>query len=70
MATSTAHERTLELAGARRRFGYRRLASMRKREGLPMNPKKLYRLYQEGRQTVHKRGGAKGGAYDHAAGAT
>jgi len=36
-----------ELAGQRRRFGYRRLGWLLVREGYSMNHKKLYRLYRE-----------------------
>ena len=52
-------ERLRELAGERRRFGYRRLHILLKREGVVMNWKKLYRLYKEERLTVRKRGGRK-----------
>jgi putative transposase len=48
-----------ELANERRRFGYRRLAIMLRRDGLKMNLKKVYRLYREERLTVRKRGGRK-----------
>lgn len=51
--------RLRELANERRRFGYRRLAIMLKREGLAMNLKKVYRLYKEERLAVRKRGGRK-----------
>ena len=51
--------RLRELANERRRFGYRRLAIMLRREGLAMNLKKVYRLYKEERLTVRKRGGRK-----------
>ena len=44
--------RMRELANERRRFGYRRLAIMLKREGLAMNLKKVYRLYKEERLMV------------------
>jgi putative transposase len=47
------------LASERRRFGYRRLHILLKREGIEMNLKKLYRLYKEERLTVRKRGGRK-----------
>jgi len=52
-------ERLRELANERRRFGYRRLAVMLKRDGLRLNLKKVYRLYKEERLTVRKRGGRK-----------
>lgn len=51
--------RMREIANERRRFGYRRLAIMLRREGLAMNLKKVYRLYKEERLTVRKRGGRK-----------
>ncbi len=35
-----------EIAGKRRRFGYRRIGIMLEREGFTMNEKKLYRLYK------------------------
>jgi transposase InsO family protein len=39
--------RLRELAAIRRRFGYRRLHILLKREGIVMNHKKLRRLYRE-----------------------
>jgi len=51
--------RLRELASQRRRFGYRRLGLMLKRQGIKLNHKKLYRLYKEERLTVRKRGGRK-----------
>lgn len=47
------------LAGERRRFGYRRLGVLLKREGLAPNHKKLRRLYAEERLQVRRRGGRK-----------
>jgi len=41
--------RLRELANERRRFGYRPLAILLRREGLRMNLKKVYRLYREER---------------------
>ena len=52
-------ERLRELASERRRFGYRRLHILLKREGAVVNHKKVYRLYKEERLTVRKRGGRK-----------
>lgn len=52
-------ERMREIANERRRFGYRRLVILLKREGKGMNLKKVYRLYREERLTVRKRGGRK-----------
>lgn len=56
---SDVRKRLRELASERRRFGYRRLHILLKREGVEMNWKKLYRLYKEERLTVRKRGGRK-----------
>ncbi len=47
------------LASERRRFGYRRLHILLKREGIVLNHKKLFRLYREERLTVRRRGGRK-----------
>ena len=52
-------ERMREIANERRRFGYRRLAILLRREGKGMNLKKVYRLYREEWLTVRKRGGRK-----------
>ena len=52
-------QRLRDLASERRRFGYRRLPRLLRREGREMNHKKLYRLYREERLTVRKRGGRK-----------
>ncbi len=52
-------KRLRELANERRRFGYRRLHILLKREGFKLNWKKLYRLYKEERLKVRKRGGRK-----------
>lgn len=51
--------RLRELAAERRRFGYRRLHILMRREGHIMNHKKLRRLYREERLMVRKRGGRK-----------
>ena len=51
--------RLRELAAERRRFGYRRLHILMRREGLAMNHKKLRRLYREERLMVRRRGGRK-----------
>ncbi len=47
------------IAGERRRFGYRRLAVMLRREGEVHNLKKVYRLYKEEGLTVKRRKGRK-----------
>jgi len=51
--------RLRELAAMRRRFGYRRLQILLRREGTHMNHKKLRRLYAEERLQVRRRGGRK-----------
>ena len=51
--------RLRELASERRRFGYRRLLILLRREGFEVNHKRLFRLYREERLTVRKRGGRK-----------
>ena len=52
-------ERMKTLAHERRRFGYRRLHVLLRREGHLVNHKKLFRLYREEKLTVRKRGGRK-----------
>ena len=56
---AAARARLRELAGIRRRFGYRRLHILLAREGIAMNHKKLRRLYREERLQVRRRGGRK-----------
>jgi putative transposase len=51
--------RMRELAAIRRRFGYRHLLVLMRREGLVMNHKKFRRLYREERLQVRRRGGRK-----------
>lgn len=51
--------RLREMANERRRFGYRRLHLLLRREGVEINHKKLFRLYREERLTVRRRGGRK-----------
>jgi putative transposase len=51
--------RLRDLAHERRRFGYRRLHVLLRREGWFVNKKKLQRIYQEERLMVRKRGGRK-----------
>lgn len=61
-ATADAPEvrqRLRELAGERRRFGYRRLGILLAREGMRMNHKKLYRLYRDEGLAVRRRRGRK-----------
>jgi putative transposase len=52
-------QRLRELAAVRRRFGYRRLLVLLRRDGLCLNHKKLRRLYAEERLQVRRRGGRK-----------
>lgn len=52
-------ERMKILAYERRRFGYRRLHVLLKREGHVIYHKKLFRIYHEEKLTVRKRGGRK-----------
>jgi putative transposase len=46
-ADEELRERLRELAGERRRFGYRRLRVLLRREGWAVNHKRVYRLYGE-----------------------
>ena len=52
-------ERLKALAQERRRFGYRRLHVLLRREGHAVNRKRVQRLYREERLTVRRRGGRK-----------
>lgn len=52
-------ERMKAIAHERRRFGYRRVLVLLKREGYVINHKKLYRLYREEKLAVRRRGGRK-----------
>lgn len=49
------HERIVSLAGQRRRFGYRRIYILLKREGRHINVKRIYRLYRNAGLAVRKR---------------
>jgi putative transposase len=53
------HARLKELAAARRRFGYRRLHVLLRREGIQVNLKKLRRVYSEEKLQVRMRKGRK-----------
>ena len=53
------HERIKTLASERRRFGYRRLHILLRREGHVVNKKRVQRIYHEERLTVRRRGGRK-----------
>jgi putative transposase len=52
-------ERLRALAQERRRFGYRRLHVLLRREGEVVNRKRVQRIYREERLTVRRRGGRK-----------
>lgn len=52
-------DKIISIANERRRFGYRRIYILLKREGLKINHKKVYRLYKESGLKVRKRGGRK-----------
>ena len=54
-------ERLCALAGERRRFGYRRLHELLRREGWPANHKLVHRLYQEEKLAIHRRSRQKRG---------
>ena len=47
--------RIVDLAHARRRFGYRRIHDLLRREGVRANHKRIYRLYKEAALGVRKR---------------
>ena len=52
-------KRLRALAQERRRFGYRRLHMLLRREGHAVNRKRVQRLYREEKLTVRRRGGRK-----------
>src|SRR5437868_865346 len=52
-------QRMRAIAHERRRFGYRHLHVLLKREGYVINHKKLFRLYREEKLAVRRRGGRK-----------
>lgn len=56
---SVLRERLKALARERRRFGYRRLHVLLKREGCVVNHKRVFRIYREEGLKVKKRGGRK-----------
>lgn len=57
-------DRIIDLAQLRRRFGYRRIHALLRREGVPVNHKKVLRLYQEEGLAVRKRWRRQGVAVD------
>jgi len=58
-ADAELRHRLRSLAHERRRFGYRRLHVLLRREGFKVNHKRLFRLYREERLMVRRRGGRK-----------
>ena len=52
-------ERLRELAATRRRFGYRRLKILLKREGFAVNHKRVYRLYMEEKLGLRRKRGRR-----------
>jgi hypothetical protein len=54
-------ERLCALAGERRRFGYRQLQELLRREGFMANHKLVHRLYQEEKLAIRRRGRQKRG---------
>ena len=54
-------ERLRALAGERRRFGYRRLHELLRREGWTVNHKLVHRLYREEQLAIRRRGRQKRG---------
>ena len=52
-------DRLKALAHERRRFGYRRLHVLLRREGHAVNRKRVQRIYREEKLTVRRRGGRK-----------
>jgi putative transposase len=49
--------RMVELASERRRFGYRRIHALLRREGIEVNHKRIFRLYQAAGLAVARRNG-------------
>ena len=52
-------DRMKAIAHARRRFGYRRIHVLMRREGVAINHKRLLRLYREEKLSLRKRAGRK-----------
>ena len=50
----------VELAQERRRFGYRRIHALLRRDGVEVNHKRVYRLYREANMAVKRRKRRKG----------
>lgn len=58
--TTVLRARIVELAQERRRFGYRRIHALLRREGHTVNHKRVYRLYSEAQLAVKRRKRRKG----------
>ena len=58
-ADTMLRDRMKSIAHERRRFGYRRIHVLLRREGVAVNHKRLFRLYREEKLSVRKRGGRK-----------
>ena len=58
--TKALTERIVELAQERRRFGYRRIHALLRREGHEINHKRVYRLYSAANLAVKRRRRRKG----------
>jgi len=58
--TKALQARIIELAQERRRFGYRRIHALLRREGQEVNHKRVYRLYSEANLAVKRRKKRKG----------
>lgn len=56
---TTLRDRMKTIAHERRRFGYRRIHMLLRREGVLVNHKRLFRLYREEKLSVRRRGGRK-----------
>ena len=56
---ASLRQRMRAIAQERRRFRYRRLHVLLRREGYLVNHKKLFRLYRDEKLTVRRRGGLK-----------
>jgi putative transposase len=54
-AVAGLRERICELAGEKRRYGYRRIHVLLRREGWQVNRKRTYRLYREAGLSVRRR---------------
>jgi transposase InsO family protein len=60
LADEQLQARIIELAQEQRRFGYRRIHALLRREGYEINHKRTYRLYREASLAVRKRKRRKG----------